>query len=53
VLPGLSGGNSLHLFHKKMAKECETLFGQAAGMKPEDKPVMTNYNNQDSDEMLK
>ncbi|MBI4633542.1 MAG: 4Fe-4S dicluster domain-containing protein [Deltaproteobacteria bacterium] len=43
----------LHLFHKKMAKECETMFGQAAGMKIDDKPVMVNYGNQDSDEMLK
>lgn len=43
----------LHLFHKKMAKECETMFEQAAGMKIDDKPVMVNYGNQDSDEMLK
>jgi ferredoxin len=43
----------LTLFHKKVAKECEALFGQAAGMKVEDKPVMVNYGNQDSDEMLK
>ena len=42
----------LQLFHKKLAKECEAMFKQAAGMKPEDKPVMVNYGNQDSDEML-
>ncbi|MDA8125578.1 MAG: 4Fe-4S binding protein [Deltaproteobacteria bacterium] len=43
----------LYLFHKKLAKECEELFQQAAGMKTDDKPVMVNYGNQDSDEMLK
>ena len=43
----------LYLFHKKLAKECEAMFKQAAGMKIDDKPVMVNYNNQDSDEMLK
>jgi formate dehydrogenase subunit beta len=43
----------LSLFHKKMGKECEAMFHQAAGMKVEDKPVMVNYGNQDSDEMLK
>jgi len=43
----------LYLFHKKLAKECETMFKQAAGMKIDDKPVMVNYGNQDSDEMLK
>ena len=39
----------LYLFHKKVAKECEAMFKQAAGMKIDDKPVMVNYNNQDSD----
>jgi formate dehydrogenase (coenzyme F420) beta subunit len=43
----------LHLFHKYVAKECEALFHQAAGMNVTDKPVMVNYGNQDSDEMLK
>lgn len=43
----------LYLFHKKLAKECEAMFKQAAGMKTDDKPVMVNYNNQDSDDMLK
>ena len=43
----------LYLFHKKVAKECEAMFKQAAGMKIDDKPVMVNYGNQDSDEMLK
>jgi formate dehydrogenase subunit beta len=43
----------LYLFHKRLAKECEAMFKQAAGMKIDDKPVMVNYGNQDSDEMLK
>ena len=43
----------LYLFHKKVAKECETLFQQAAGMSIEDKPVLANYGAQDTDEMLK
>jgi formate dehydrogenase subunit beta len=43
----------LYLFHKKIAKDCETMFKQSAGMKIEDKPIMVNYGNQDSDEMLK
>lgn len=43
----------LYLFHKKMAKECEAMFQQAAGMKCEDKPVMVTFGDQDSDEMLK
>ncbi len=43
----------LYLFHKKIAKECEAMFNQAAGMKMDDKPVMVNYGNQDSDEMMK
>ncbi len=43
----------LYLFHKEVAKECEEMFHQAAGMSIEDKPVMVNYGGQDSDEMLK
>jgi formate dehydrogenase subunit beta len=43
----------LYLFHKKIAKDCETMFKQSAGMKIDDKPIMVNYGNQDSDEMLK
>jgi formate dehydrogenase subunit beta len=43
----------LYLFHKKVAKDCETMFKQSAGMKVDDKPIMVNYGNQDSDEMLK
>lgn len=42
----------LYLFHKKLAKECEEMFGQAAGMKVEDKPVMVNFRVEDGDEIL-
>ncbi|MDZ4163692.1 MAG: 4Fe-4S binding protein [Smithellaceae bacterium] len=43
----------LYLFHKKLAKECEEMFGQAAGMKVEDRPVMVDFRVEDGDEMLK
>jgi formate dehydrogenase subunit beta len=42
----------LYLFHKKVAKECEEMFGQAAGMNIEDKPAMANFKGEDSDQML-
>ncbi len=32
----------LYLFHKKVAKDCEEMFGQAAGMSIGDKPVLVN-----------
>jgi len=43
----------LYLFHKKLAKDCEEMFGQAAGMSIEDKPVMVDFRVEDGDEMLK
>lgn len=42
----------LYLFHKKIAKECEEMFGQAAGMSLEDKPVLINFRVDDSDKIL-
>lgn len=42
----------LYLFHKKVAKECEEMFGQAAGMSADDKPVMLDFRVEDSDEIL-
>ena len=42
----------LYLFHKEVAKECEEMFGQAAGMNIEDKPAMANFKGEDSDQML-
>jgi ferredoxin len=42
----------LYLFHKKVAKECEKMFGQAAGMKLEDKPVLVDFRVEDSDKIL-
>ncbi len=42
----------LYLFHKKVAKECEEMFQQAAGMKIEDKPVMVDFRVDDSDKFL-
>ncbi|KUG22466.1 coenzyme f420-reducing hydrogenase, beta subunit [hydrocarbon metagenome] len=42
----------LYLFHKKVAKECEEMFGQAAGMKIEDKPALVNFRVDDSDKIL-
>ncbi|MBN2398215.1 MAG: 4Fe-4S dicluster domain-containing protein [Deltaproteobacteria bacterium] len=42
----------LYLFHKKVAKECEEMFGQAAGMSVEDKPVMVDFRVEDADEIL-
>lgn len=43
----------LYLFHKKLAQDCEEMFGQAAGMRIEDKPVMVDFRVEDTDEMLK
>ena len=42
----------LHLFHKKVAKECEAMFDQAAGMSVDDKPAMVDFRVEDSDEIL-
>lgn len=42
----------LYLFHKKIAKECEEMFGQAAGMSVDDKPVMLDFRVEDADEIL-
>ena len=42
----------LHLFHKKVAKECEEMFGQAAGMSIENKPVLVDFRMDDSDAIL-
>jgi formate dehydrogenase subunit beta len=43
---------SLYLFHKEVAKDCEEMFGQAAGMKLEDKPVLVDFRVEDSDKIL-
>ena len=42
----------LYLFHKKVAKECEEMFGQQAGMSIDDKPVLVNFRVEDSDKIL-
>jgi len=42
----------LYLFHKKVAKECEEMFGQAAGMSVDDKPAMVDFRVDDADEIL-
>jgi ferredoxin len=42
----------LYLFHKQVAKDCEEMFKQAAGMKIEDKPVMVDFRVEDSDKIL-
>jgi ferredoxin len=42
----------LYLFHKKVAKDCEEMFQQAAGMNIEDKPVMVDFKVEDSDKIL-
>jgi len=42
----------LYLFHKKVAKECEEMFDQAAGMSVDDKPVMVDFRVEDADEIL-
>jgi len=42
----------LYLFHKKVAKECEEMFEQAAGMSVDDKPVMVDFRVEDADEIL-
>ena len=42
----------LYLFHKKVAKECEEMFDQKAGMSIEDKPVLIDFRVEDSDKIL-
>ena len=42
----------LYLFHKKVAKECEGMFNQQAGMSIEDKPVLVDFRVEDSDKIL-
>jgi formate dehydrogenase subunit beta len=42
----------LYLFHKKMAKACEEMFHQKAGMSIEDKPVLIDFRVEDSDKIL-
>jgi ferredoxin len=42
----------LYLFHKKVAKECEEMFEQKAGMSIEDKPVLIDFRVEDSDKIL-
>jgi ferredoxin len=42
----------LYLFHKKVAKECEEMFGQKAGMNIHDKPVLVDFRVDDSDKIL-
>lgn len=42
----------LYLFHKKVAKECEEMFNQQAGMRIEDKPVLVDFRVEDSDKIL-
>lgn len=42
----------LYLFHKKVAKECQAMFDQQAGMSIQDKPVLVNFRVDDSDNIL-
>ena len=42
----------LHLFHKKVAKECEEMFGLAAGMSIDEKPALVDFRMDDSDAIL-
>jgi len=42
----------LYLFHKKVAKDCEEMFKQQAGMRIEDKPVLVDFRVEDSDKIL-
>ena len=42
----------LNLFHKYMARECEEMFHQKAGMDVNEKPVMVDFKVEDSDTML-
>jgi len=42
----------LYLFHKKVAKECEEMFHQKAGMSIEDKPVLIDFRVEDSDKIM-
>jgi ferredoxin len=42
----------LYLCHKKVAKECEEMFNQKAGMSIEDKPVLIDFRVEDSDKIL-
>jgi hypothetical protein len=40
------------LFHKKVAKECEEMFGLAAGMSIDEKPALVDFRMDDSDAIL-
>lgn len=42
----------LNLFHKYMARECEEMFAQKAGMDINEKPVMVDFKVEDSDTLL-
>ncbi len=42
----------LNLFHKYMARECEEMFNQKAGMDIQDKPVMVDFKSEDSDTLI-
>jgi len=42
----------LYLFHKKVAKDCEEMFNQKAGMSIDDKPVLVDFRVEDSDKIL-
>ena len=40
------------MFHKKVAKECEEMFGLAAGMSIDEKPALVDFRMDDSDAIL-
>ncbi len=42
----------LNLFHKYMARECEEMFHQKAGMDVNEKPVMVDFKVEDSDTLI-
>ncbi|OPY90405.1 MAG: 4Fe-4S binding domain protein [Syntrophaceae bacterium PtaU1.Bin231] len=42
----------LNLFHKYMARECEEMFNQKAGMDVNAKPVMVDFKVEDSDTLI-
>lgn len=42
----------LYLFHKEVARECEEMFKQKAGMDINDKPVMVDFKVEDSNDIL-
>ncbi|MFB3925239.1 MAG: 4Fe-4S binding protein [Syntrophales bacterium] len=42
----------LNLFHKFIARECEKMFGQKAGMDINQKPIMVDFRVEDSDALL-